>query len=251
MKRLMSLLYFTFFLFAATDAQDVNYLLNEGAQLEKDLKDGEALKKYQEALLISPTDLKALNKCSELNSVIGNRQPDKKQKMEYFNAAKTYAETALKINEKDADANFVMAMAMGRIALISGGKEKVERVKDIKKYADNAIEADPNHYKSLHLLGKWNMEVSSLNVAEKAALKIIYGGLPPASVPTAIEFFEKARKANPNFILNYLELAKAYKTNGQSDKAIEVLNRMVKLPPRSADDNNYKAEGKNLLESLL
>lgn len=239
------------FVLSHTQGQDVDYLIKEGEQLEKEKKDADALKKYQEALQLAPADLRALYKCSELNSVIGNRQPEKKGKMEYFNAAKLYAETALQQNPNDAEANYVMAMAMGRIALISSGKEKVEHVKSMKKYADIAIASDPKHYKALHLLGKWNIEVTGLNVAEKAALKLIYGGLPSASVAAGIDFFEKSRRANPNFILNYLELAKAYKTNGQSDKAIEVLNRMLKLPPKTVDDNAYKAEGKTLLESLL
>jgi tetratricopeptide (TPR) repeat protein len=236
---------------ASVKSQDVSYLIKEGEQLEKEKKDIEALKKYQEALQLSPSDKRSLYKCSELNSVIGNRQQDKKSKMEYFNAAKLYAETALKQDPNDADANFAMAMAMGRMALVSSGKEKVQNVREIKKYADLALAADPKHYKALHLLGKWNMEVAALNVAEKAALKLVYGGLPSASVGAGIDFYEQCRRSNPNFILNYLELAKAYKINGQSDKAIEILNRMLKLPPRSADDNDYKAEGKKLLESLL
>jgi tetratricopeptide (TPR) repeat protein len=144
-----------------------------------------------------------------------------------------------------------MAMAMARMSLVSSGKEKIENVRDIKKYADLALAADPKHYKALHLLGKWNMEVTSLNVAEKAALKVLYGGLPSASVGAAIDYYEQSRRSNPNFILNYLELAKAYKANGQSDKAIDILNRMLKLPPKTADDNEYKAEGKKMLESLL
>ncbi len=250
MKYFLSLFVSLFFLFH-TNGQDVGYLIKEGEQLEKDKKDAEALKKYQEALQLSPSDKRALCKCSELNSVIGNRQQDKKSKQEYFNAAKLYAETALQQDPNDADANFAMAMAMGRMALISSGKEKVEHVKDIKKYADNAIAANPTHYKTLHLLGKWNIEVAGLNVAEKAALKLIFGGLPSASVAAGIDYYEQSRKSNPGFILNYLELARAYKINGQSDKSIEVLNRMLKLPPRSPDDNDYKAEGRKLLESLL
>lgn len=239
------------FVLAHAQGQDVDYLIKEGEQLQKEKKDVDALKKYQEALQLAPADTRALYKCSELNSVIGNRQADKKAKMEYFNAAKLYAETALQQNASDADANFVMAMAMGRMALISSGKEKVVHVKDIKKYADNAVASNPSHYKALHLLGKWNMEVAALNVAEKAALKIIYGGLPSASVAAGIDYYEQSRKSNPNFILNYLELAKAYKINGQSDKSIEVLTRMLRLPPKTADDNDHKAEGKKLLESLL
>lgn len=234
-----------------TQGQDVDYLIREGEQLEKEKKDADALKKYQEALQLAPNDIKALSRCSELSSTIGNRQPDKNSKLEYYHAAKLYAETALKQNADDPDANFAMAMALSRISTVTNGKEKVQDIKDIKTYAEHALEQDPTHYKSLFLMGKWNMEVTSLNIAEKAALKLVFGGLPSASAAAGIDYFEKARRSNPNFILNYLELAKAYKINGQSDKAIEILNRMLKLPPKTADDNDYKAEGKKLLESLL
>jgi tetratricopeptide (TPR) repeat protein len=250
MKHFFILLISVFFL-NLTYGQDVNYLIKEGEQLEKEKKDADALKKYQEALQLSPNDIKALYKCSELSSSIGNRQPDKNSKLEYYNAAKLYAETALKQNADDPDANFAMAMALSRISMVTSGKEKIQDIKGIKTYAEHALEQDPTHYKSLFLMGKWNMEVSSLNVAEKAALKVLYGGLPSASIGAAIDYYEKCRKSNPNFILNYLELAKAYKSNGQSDKAIDILNRMLKLPPKTADDNDYKAEGKKLLESLL
>lgn len=231
-------------------SQDVNYLIKEGDDLVKAMKDEEAVKKYQEALKLSPNDLNALVRTSEMNSIIGNRQKDKKKKEEYYNAARTYAESAIKVSATDADANYVMALSMGRMALIKSGKEKVQHVKDIKKYADAALAANPNHFKSLHILGKWHLEVTMLNFAEKAALKVIYGGLPPASLPLAVLNFEKARAIDPWFVLNYLELAKAYKENGQSDKAIEVLTKMQKLPPKTQDDAGYKAEGKKLLESL-
>jgi tetratricopeptide (TPR) repeat protein len=232
-------------------AQDVNYLLTEAAKLEKEMKDPEALKKYQEALQLSPTDVKALTKCSELNSLIGNRQTDKKTKQEYFNAAKTFAETALKVSDQDADANYTMALALAKYSASGSVKERMDAVKEIKKYADKALVADPEHYKTLHLLGRWNFEVTGYNVAEKAALKVAFGGLPSTSYAAAIELMEKSRKKNPNYLVNYLDLAKAYKSNGQSDKAIEILNRLIKLPPKTPDDEGYKSEGKKLLESLL
>jgi tetratricopeptide (TPR) repeat protein len=231
-------------------SQDVQYLVKQGEDLEKATKDTEALNKYLEALKLAPNDLKALCKTSEMYSILGNRQKEKTKKIEYFNAASTYAKQALAVDGKSADANYVMAVAMGRMALISSGKEKVQNVREIKKYCDAALAANPNHIRTLHVLGKWHLEVTTLNFAEKAALKIIYGGLPPASLPQAILYFEKARAIDPGFVLNYLELAKAYKENGQSDKAIDVLTKMSKLPPKTADDPSYKAEGKKMLESL-
>lgn len=250
MKKIFTLIAFSLGL-SFVQAQDVNYLLAEGAQLEKEMKDAEALKKYQEALQLSPTDIKALAKASELNTIIGNRLTDKKSRQEYFDAATTFAQTALKVNEQDADANYVMALALSRSSVNSGIKERMDAIKDIRKYLDKSLAADSSHYKSLHLLGKWNADVTGYSVPEKAALKVAFGGLPSTSYASAIDLMEKSRRKNPNYLINYLDLAKAYKSNGQSDKAIEILNRLVKLPPRTADDNGYKADGKKLLESLL
>jgi len=245
------LLFIAFPAFLGARSQDVDYLLKEGARLEKEMKDTEALKKYMEALQLAPTDIKALTKCSELNSVLGNREKDTRIKKEFFSAARTYAETALKIDDKDADANYAMALSLARLSAAGGIRERMDAVKDIRSYLDKALASDSIHVKALHLLGKWNADVTAYNPAEKAALKVAFGGLPSTSYDKAIELMERCRRRNPNYLINYLDLAKVYKSNRQSDKAIEILNRLVKLPPRTADDNGYKEEGRKLLESLL
>ena len=79
MKTNFSFIVFLCFAFSIL-SQDVDYLIREGELLEKAMKDEEAVKKYQEALKISPNDLKALVKTSEMNSIIGNRQKEKKRK---------------------------------------------------------------------------------------------------------------------------------------------------------------------------
>lgn len=230
-------------------AQDVSYLLRDAEQFEKDKKDDEALKKYQEALQVSPSDERSLFKCSELSSIIGSRQADKKLKADYYTAARTYAETVVTQYPGSADAHYAMALSLDKS--YTGSKERLQKTGEILKQLDEALKIKPEHARSLYMMGKWNTEISGMNVAEKGALKAFFGGLPSASIPAAIEYFERARKADPNYLLNYLDLAKAYKKNGQSDKAIDILNRLVKLPPRTVDDFGYKSEGKILLESLL
>lgn len=56
--------------------------------------------------------------------------------------------------------------------------------------------------------------------------------------------------ANPWMLVNYLDLANAYIKDHKTDKAIEVLNKMVKMPPRTGDDESLKAEGRKLLAAL-
>ncbi|WP_336514283.1 hypothetical protein [Pollutibacter soli] len=232
-------------------AQGVTYLVTEGNVLRKNMKDGEALQKYMEALRLSPNDFSALVATSESYSIIGAREKDKRKQSEYFEAAKIYAGSALAVAKDSAQSHYVMALAAEKMASVSSGKERAAYMRDLKTQADSTIAISPDHVYATHLLGKWNMDISSKNVAEKAALKVLYGGLPSASLEVALLNFEKVRRLDPWFVANYLELAKAYKAAGKSDKSIEVLNRMIKLPPRTADDAALKAEGKKMLESLL
>ena len=77
----------------------------------------------------------ALNKCSELCSRIGQREVNNpKLRSEYYQAAKIYAETALKIDPKNSEANCVMAIALGRSSMSKSGRDKIENAKEVKKY---------------------------------------------------------------------------------------------------------------------
>jgi len=230
--------------------QDVDTLLQQASALENGMKEGEALEKYKEILRIQPLQVVAMFKCSELCGSIGNREKEEAKKIDFFNASRTYAETALKIDSSNSGANAAMAIAMGRMALIKKGKEKIDFVKDIKTYSEKALAIDPNNAKALFVLGKWHYEVSNLNFVERAAIKVLYGGMPKASYDSAITYYERVKTISPWVLLNYYELAKAYVANHQSDKAIENLERMLKLPYRTEDDAKHKDQARQLLATL-
>jgi hypothetical protein len=231
-------------------SQDIKSLLLEAQEQESAFKENEAFQKYAEILRIQPSNMFALCKCSELCSRIGNRQTERSKKTDYFKAARTYAEAALRVNPNNSEANFVMAFAMGRLSLMSSGKEKIVAARDIKYYADISIKADPGNYKPYHVLGKWNYEVSDLNSFERTLAKLFFGGLPKASLKNSIIYFEKSRTLNPSFVLNYLELARAYRRSDQKNKSIELLNKMLTLPNILIDDSRAKKLGRQLLSEL-
>jgi tetratricopeptide (TPR) repeat protein len=228
-------------------AQDITTLLKEAHQQELALRENEAFLKYAEIVKEQPDNLFALCKCSELCSLIGNRQTDKSVKTYYFKAANVYASAALRVNPNSSEGNFAMALALGRLALISSGREKVVAVNEIKQYAEKSVRLDPSNFKAYHVLGKWNYEVSNLNIAEKALAKWLFGGLPKASLQDAILYYEKSRDLNPAFVVNYLELAKAYYRNSEKQKAIQSLKYMMPLPNGTTDDPQAKAEARRLL----
>jgi len=231
-------------------AQNITALMQQAEAYEKAFKDDDALKKYIEVLKYDPLNIDALCKTSELYNIIGKRRTTKEEQKAYFKTGESFARKAIKVNPNHSEANFAMAISMGRMALVSSGKEKVVAVKEIKTYADKCIQLDAKNFKGYHVLGKWHYEVSDLNAFERWIVKITYGALPPSSIDESIKNYEKSKQLSPGFLLNYLELAKAYKRKGEINKARVLLEQLQKLPPTASDDVKIKSLGRKLLDDL-
>jgi len=235
------------FFFNQLTAQDITALIKEGERLEALPNEKAAFAKYKEVLKIQPTNIYALNKCSELCSRIGKRQTNPKLVDDYYAAAKTYAGIALKLNPNNSESNSAMAIVLGRSSMSKSGKEKINTAREIRKYVDAALVNDPNNFKAWHVLGRWHYELSTLNAIERTAVKIFYGALPPASMKESIIAFEKVQSITSGFILNYFEMAKAYYKNDEKDKAIQTLRKMLDVPNQTEDDPFIKNDGRKLL----
>jgi tetratricopeptide (TPR) repeat protein len=231
-------------------SQDVPALMKQASALEKSFKDDEALQKYLEIIRQDPSNIDALCHVSELYNLIGKRKESKDQQKEYFKTGTQYARQALKLAPGHSEANFAMAISMGRLALISSGQEKIKAVKDIKVYADRCVQIDPSNYKGYYLIGRWHYEVSDLNALERWLVKITYGSFPPSSLDLAITNYRKSMQLNPSFILNYYELARAYKRNDEIAPAKKLLQQMESIPPSFTDDLKIKELGKKMLDDL-
>ena len=232
-------------------SQQTDVLFKEAVNLERSQKEEAALEKYKQILSSDPKNTKALVRSSELSSAIGARQQDKNAKTVYYNLAKDYADKAISIDSNNADAYYVRAVAAGKLTEVeTENKKLVSDVKDIKIYADKALSLNPNHGKANYVLGKWNYEVLNLSWAKKAAVKVLFGGMPPATIENAYKYMEKCKTLEPYFVRNYLDLARAYKYDHKPAPAIAVLNQLEKLPTRTADDAALKSEGKKLLSEM-
>jgi tetratricopeptide (TPR) repeat protein len=231
-------------------SQDIPALLNQASQLEASFREEEALQKYQEALRLQPQQLTALCKCSDLSCRIGNRQTSKEKKIDYFKSGYGYARAAWRLDSTNSEVNIVMAFSLARMALIQSGKEKVAAATDIKHYAENAIRYDPYNYKGYHILGRWHYEVSGLNVVERTLARWFFGVLPAASLQESIGYYEKSRSLRPDFMLNYFELARAYRREGKNQEAARILHQMDQLKDEMYDDKQVRKEGERLLRDL-
>jgi tetratricopeptide (TPR) repeat protein len=231
--------------------QDVNVLLKEAQNFDKVLKEDYAFDKYKQVLTIDEKNMQALLRSAEISAAAGTRQEDKKIKKGFYETSKNFAGKALATDSNNADANYVRALAANKLAEVeTENKKLVTELRDARTYADKALAINPNHAKANYVLGKWHYNLVTMPGVKKAALKVLVGGMPEATIEDAEKHMEKARLLEPYFVVNSLDLAKAYRFDNKPAKAIEVLNKLVKLPNRTPDDANLKAEGKKLLSEM-
>jgi hypothetical protein len=232
-------------------AQDVNVLLKEAQNLDRALKEDFAFDKYKQVLAVDPKNMQALIRSAEISVAAGNRQEDRKIRKGFYETSKVFADKALAVDTSNADAYYIRALAAAKLAEVETENKKIAaNLKEVRTYIDKALSINPNHAKANYVLGKWYFDMAAMAWTKKSALKVLYGGMPNATLEDAEKYMEKARKLEPYFVINSLDLAKAYKYDNKPAKAIEVLNQLVKLPNRTADDANLKAEGKKMLSEM-
>ncbi|MGC4103506.1 hypothetical protein [Ferruginibacter sp.] len=157
--RVVTVFFIAILAFLKTAAQDITAVIKEAERLEAVPDEMAALAKFKEALHINPIQIHALSKSSELCSRIGQRQTNAKSRDDYYNAARIYAQTALKVDSTNSEANTSMAIMLGRTTLTKSGKEKVASAKDLKKYVDAALKSNPSNFLAWHVLGRWHYEI--------------------------------------------------------------------------------------------
>jgi tetratricopeptide (TPR) repeat protein len=181
----------------------------------------------------------------------GNRQKNKELRNAYFEQAKIFIDAAIKITPNDVETNYVLAVVLGRIALVSSSKEKVAVSRHIKEVVDKAIQLNPNHAGSWHALGRWNYEISQLNFVEKAAVNMLFGGLPTGDLKSALTAYAKSIQLNPLAALYYLDYAIALNKNNQTDLAKTILQKLLTIPNSTQDDASIKLQAQALLKDWI
>jgi tetratricopeptide (TPR) repeat protein len=232
-------------------AQDgpVEEMLKKAEAFKDAFKEPEALKAYEEVLKIDPISTEALINASFLSSRAGFRIEGDERKIMYEQGRK-YAERVLAIDSTLPDANFMMGVAMARMAQISPTKQKLEASKLIKVYCEKALKYNRKHEGAWHLLGIWNYEVKELGATKTFLINLIYGKMPKASYENAVDCFNKAINYKPEYILYYKDLAKALIKLKKYDQARNVINKTLSMEQITLDDPKYVAECKEMLAKL-
>lgn len=248
MKR-MIVLAVLFVLSAWAGAQTVAEHLAAGDAAYDRYDNAGALKHYQAAWQVDSTHCEALWKLSRTHTDIGELADKETQKENYTQGLK-FARSAVRLCPDNADAHLVLAVSVGRVALMVGGKKKVELSKEVKAEAEKALELDPNKDIAHHVLARWHREVTHLSGFLKTFAKILYGGLPPASDEKAVAHFTKALQIKPDYINHHLEMGITYEAMKQWEAARAEYQKVAELPIGAFNDQQHKQEAAERLAKI-
>jgi tetratricopeptide (TPR) repeat protein len=226
-------------------------LVGAANQLRGALKDREALDQYLKVLAIEPDHFEALSAAAYLYGKVGSHLERREEQEDYFGEAVILAERALEQAPDHPESNFVMAWAYGAVAMISTGREKIEAGKHVYDYVNRVLEQREDDDRAWYVLGNLNYEAAGASVLEKAAARILYGGLPPnLTNRNAIQAYSRAVELRPGSILYRFELARVLARLGRYKAAREHLDHALSLDPLVEGDDSLLEQCSKLRKKL-
>lgn len=160
------------------------------------------------------------------------------------------AQHAVDDNPKNATAHASLAVCYAKSCNYADTKTKLAYSKIFKSEAEKALALDPRQDVAYYLLGRWNYGMAKVGFFSRAYVKMVYGGLPQASLQDAVNNFKKACDLAPNHILNHAGLAMAYEATGDKKLQIAELEKCCALKPLSPEDREAFQDAQKKLSAL-
>jgi tetratricopeptide (TPR) repeat protein len=236
---------------APVSGQTAQHYLQQGDAAYAAFDHAGAEQQYRLALTTESTNFEAAWKLCRALIDLGEKSPDKFARKRLYEEAVATARRAVDLAPDSATGYVFLSIALGRLALESGNRDKLSLAYEIRENAEKALALDPLNDLAWHVLGRWHYQIISLSWIERNLARLLLGGIPKdASLDSAIESFEKAVQIRPEVVAHWVELGKCYLKKGDKTKAREAFRRALGLTVKDSDDPQYQAEAQQLLEKL-
>ena len=160
------------------------------------------------------------------------------EKKKWHERGEKLAKFAIEKNPNNPEAHFWFALNKASIGKINGVLNSLFMVDDLKKELKKVIELDPNHAGAHMLLGEIYKSLPGL-----------FGGDKKKAIEEFKTAIEKDSLHNPS----YIALAKTYRDVGETEKAKELLNKLLSFET-SRDKRRLllyeKKDAKKLLKEI-
>ncbi len=157
---------------------------------------------------------------------------------------------AVKADSNNATAHACVAVCYARACAFAGIKTQLVYSRLFKLEAERTLALDPKQDIAYYLLGRWNYEIASVGLLSRAYVRLVYGGLPSASLQDAIADFQQAIKLAPNRIIHHAGLALACEAAGERQLEIAELMQCRALQPAGPEDQDAQREAVKKLAAL-
>lgn len=210
-----------------------------------------ALKHYEAAITLEPTNVEALDKAA-YDAVDLGEFANADDRKPLYRKAQDYAERAVAANPGSAEAHFELARAIGRNAQTMGASDRVKYAKVVREHALAALKIDSTHAGAEHVMGVWNAEVMRLNGFTRMIARRFLGGqvFAEANWDNAQRYMEAAVKHDPDRITHRLDLGRVYADRHMAAQARAQFEWIATAPVREYNDAAYKAQAARALAAL-
>ena len=229
---------------------DVSELLKQGDAFDAKLDNAHALESYLQAEKLGATDPDTLTHIARQYALLMNDTASDEEQRRLGERALEYSKRAVATNPEHAKSLLSVAICYGRLIRFQDTRTKVEYSRFVKEYAERALKIDPSDSYAWHVLGAWNYELAQMGAFSRAFVKVIYGGMPPASNEEAERLFRKAVTLAPDRVSHHAELGRTLAVLGRKGEARIELNKALALPSREKDDSESKKRASETLAHL-
>ena len=169
-------------------------------------------------------------------------------KDEYYQKSVAYAEKAVAIDPRNANAHAYVAAALGSHAMFVGGKEKVQLANRIRDELDRALALDAKNQVAHTIYGTWHRSVTDVSWVERKLASIFLGGLPDGNFNESVRHFRIAIEIAPNVLRHRYELGLTYIAMDKPEMAVQSYREALKCPIAWSTDPLRKVEMRAYIE---
>jgi len=235
---------------ASAWAASSDELVTKGDAFDVKLQASEALAYYLPAEKLEPNNVRLLVRIARQYRHLMADATASNEKLRLGRIALNYAERAPELAPNDSEAQLSIAISYGKMLPLLGIKEQIEASRRIKETADKAIRLDPYNDLAWHVLGRWNRVLADVNLVKRGVASLVYGKLPQTTTEEAVRCFQRALELNPNRLMHYVELGRAYAQMGRTAEARQFIEKGLAMPDAEKDDPETKRRGRETLAKL-
>ena len=234
----------------AVRAEETDDLVRKGDVFDAKLQADEALQFYLPAEKLEPDNARLLVRIARQYRYLMADASTREEKLRLGEVALKYAQRAATLAPDDAEAQLSIAISYGKMLPLMGIREQIEASRQIKRTVDKSIKLDPNNDLAWHVLGRWHRVLSEVSTFKRSVASLVYSKLPQTTTEEAVKCFQKAIEINPNRLMHYVELGRAYAQMGRTAEARRFIEKGLAMPDVGKDDPETRRRGQETLAKL-